>query len=365
MALINADRVKETTTTTGTGTLTLGGAVTGFQSFSAVGNANTAYCCCYAVDSNGLPTGQWETFLGTYTASGTTLARTTLIASSTGSSINFSAGTKHVIACLPSQGTLTVRPVGGTAGSSEIVIDPYVNAAVGRISFNNAAGNIELNAASGNSARLCVAGLIIVQANSSTVGIGDRSLQWNSNGDASGSTGAALSNVSGLSAPGVLRGCRADGSKVTWIQNTAGLSRVATAVTNATTTPAAITGLSATVIASRKYTGKLVLFASCPTAADGIIIDFDGGAATMTSFQAAVTSNVQGATLGTTVSSALATDINATALNGTDVNCIVITFGFVVNAAGTFIPRVAKNADAGGATLTVAANSFMELQDAP
>ena len=122
MALVNADRVKETTVTTGTGTLTLGGAVTGFQSFSAIGDGNTAYCCCYAVDANGIPTGQWEVFLGTYTASGTTLARTTLIASSTGSAVNFSAGTKHVIVCYPSQGTIIARQPGGVAGTDEVQI---------------------------------------------------------------------------------------------------------------------------------------------------------------------------------------------------------------------------------------------------
>lgn len=112
MALVNADRVKETTTTTGTGALTLGGAVAGFQSFSAIGNGNTAYCCCYAVDANGIPTGEWETFLGTYTASGTTLARTTRVASSTGGAVNFSAGTKHVITCFPSTPTAQRASIG-------------------------------------------------------------------------------------------------------------------------------------------------------------------------------------------------------------------------------------------------------------
>lgn len=85
----------------------------------------------------------------------------------------------------------------------------------------------------------------------------------------------------------------------------------------------------------------------------------------MTSFQAGVTANAQGATLGTSVSAALATDLTATALSGTGVNVIEVEFAFVCNAAGTFIPRIAKNADAAGATLTIAANSFMELQDAP
>lgn len=92
MALVYADRVKETTTTTGTGTLTLAGAATGFQSFAAVGNGNT---CIYALeDANG--TG-WEVGVGTYTSSGTTLARTTILASSnSGSAITLSAGTHNV-----------------------------------------------------------------------------------------------------------------------------------------------------------------------------------------------------------------------------------------------------------------------------
>ena len=92
MALILKDRVQETTTTTGTGTLTLGGAVTGYQSFSAIGNANTTYYAIYAPGGT-----EWEVGLGTYTASGTTLSRDTVLASSnSGSLVNFSAGTKNV-----------------------------------------------------------------------------------------------------------------------------------------------------------------------------------------------------------------------------------------------------------------------------
>lgn len=89
MTLTYIDRVKETTTTTGTGTYTLAGAVTGFQAFSTIGNGNTCY---YAV-SDGT---SWEVGLGTYTLSGTTLARTTLLASSTGSAINWGVGTRTV-----------------------------------------------------------------------------------------------------------------------------------------------------------------------------------------------------------------------------------------------------------------------------
>lgn len=92
MSLVYADRVKETTTTTGTGTLTLAGAATGFQSFAAIGNGNT---CIYALeDANGAG---WEVGVGTYTSSGVTLARTTVLASSnSGSAITLSAGTHSV-----------------------------------------------------------------------------------------------------------------------------------------------------------------------------------------------------------------------------------------------------------------------------
>lgn len=101
MTLQIADRVKETTTTTGTGTLTLGGAMTGFRAFSSVcSNADTCYYALQAVDGSGNPTGAWETGLGTYTTSGNTLART-LLASSTGSLISLATGTTQVWLDLP------------------------------------------------------------------------------------------------------------------------------------------------------------------------------------------------------------------------------------------------------------------------
>jgi hypothetical protein len=97
MALILADRVKETTTTTGTGTVTLLGASTGFQSFAVIGNANTTY---YTIAGQG--TSEWEVGIGTYTSSGTTLARTTVLASSNANAaVNFSAGTKDVFVTYP------------------------------------------------------------------------------------------------------------------------------------------------------------------------------------------------------------------------------------------------------------------------
>lgn len=98
MALVLKDRVKETSTTAGTGTLTLAGAVTGFQSFAAVGSGNTTY---YAIVDN--VTGAWEVGVGTYTASGTTLSRTTVLSSSnSGALVTFTANSKDVFVTYPS-----------------------------------------------------------------------------------------------------------------------------------------------------------------------------------------------------------------------------------------------------------------------
>ena len=101
MALVLADRVKETTTTAGTGTVTLLGAAPGFQSFAVVGNANTTY---YTIA--GQTTSEWEVGIGTYTASGTLLARTTVLSNSAGTqptALTFSAGTKDVFVTYPSE----------------------------------------------------------------------------------------------------------------------------------------------------------------------------------------------------------------------------------------------------------------------
>lgn len=98
MPLVLADRVRETTTTTGTGTVTLAGAANGFQSFAAVGNGNTTY---YAIVGQG--TSEWEIGVGTYTSSGTTLSRDTVLSSSAGAptKTNFSAGIKDVFVTYP------------------------------------------------------------------------------------------------------------------------------------------------------------------------------------------------------------------------------------------------------------------------
>jgi hypothetical protein len=91
MALVLKDRVKETTTTTGTGSFALAGAVTGYDSFGQIGNGNTTY---YAVYLDG--GSEWEVGIGTYT-SPSTLSRDTILASSNaGSVVTFSAGQKTI-----------------------------------------------------------------------------------------------------------------------------------------------------------------------------------------------------------------------------------------------------------------------------
>lgn len=97
MALVIRDRVKETTTTTGTGTYTLAGAVTGFETFASVGNTNTTYYAC----TDGT---DFEVGIGTYASSGTTLARTTILQSSNSdSAVNWGAGTKTIFCTLPAE----------------------------------------------------------------------------------------------------------------------------------------------------------------------------------------------------------------------------------------------------------------------
>jgi hypothetical protein len=97
MALVLADRVLETTTSTGSGTITLAGAKQGYQSFAVIGNGNQTY---YTIAGGS----QWEVGIGTYTSSGTTLSRDTVLSSSNSDTkVTFSAGTKDVFVTYPSE----------------------------------------------------------------------------------------------------------------------------------------------------------------------------------------------------------------------------------------------------------------------
>lgn len=121
MALVLADRVRDTTTTAGTGTVTLSGsAPSGYQTFgSGIGNGNTTY---YTIAGGG----EWEVGIGTYSSTGPTLSRDTVLASSAGGTtkVTFSAGTKDVFVTYPAEKAITdgygLLPVanGGTNGSA-------------------------------------------------------------------------------------------------------------------------------------------------------------------------------------------------------------------------------------------------------
>lgn len=100
MPLVLSDRVQEETTTTGTGAVTLTGAVTGYQSFNAgVGTGNSTYYTIQDMTNNA-----WEVGIGTYTHSTTSLSRDTVLASSnSGSLVNFGTGTKQVFVTYPAK----------------------------------------------------------------------------------------------------------------------------------------------------------------------------------------------------------------------------------------------------------------------
>lgn len=122
MALALYDRVQETTTTTGTGTITLAGAVSGFQSFAVVGNGNTTYYC---ITSNNA----WEVGLGTYTSAGTTLARTTVFSNSSGTTSPISlTGTSNVFVTYPSERSVNLDASGNSTALGTPVSVTLTNA---------------------------------------------------------------------------------------------------------------------------------------------------------------------------------------------------------------------------------------------
>lgn len=107
MPLVVKDRVRETSTTSGTGALILGGASAGFQSFSVIGNNNTTY---YAIVDPAI--GAWEVGVGTYNTVGPTLTRDTVLESSNNNNlVTFSAGVKDVFCTYPAEQAVTLDDV--------------------------------------------------------------------------------------------------------------------------------------------------------------------------------------------------------------------------------------------------------------
>ncbi len=158
MALVINDRVKETTTTTGTGTVSLGGAVTGFETFAAgIGNSNTVYYCIAHQDQ-----AEFEVGLGTLDGDSSDLARTTVISSSNSdSAVNFSSGTKDVFCTLPASklifedGSNNVAFGGAVTGVTNLTASGELDAATLDISGNaDIDGTLEADAITVNGTTL-------------------------------------------------------------------------------------------------------------------------------------------------------------------------------------------------------------------
>ena len=122
MALIVADRVQETTNSTGTGAYTLGGAVPGFQTFSSeVSNADTVY---YSVTDNA----DFEVGLGTYASSGGTITRTTVFTSSnSNNAVNWGIGTKNIFLTYPADKAVVEDASNNVAIGNNLVVGGTVD----------------------------------------------------------------------------------------------------------------------------------------------------------------------------------------------------------------------------------------------
>ena len=115
MALVINDRVKVTSTTTGTGAMALGSAVTGFETFAAgIGNNNTTYYCIFNQGTT-----EFEVGLGTLDGSSANLTRTTVISSSNSdSAVDFGSGTKDVFCTLPASKSVYLDATGNPVGAA-------------------------------------------------------------------------------------------------------------------------------------------------------------------------------------------------------------------------------------------------------
>jgi len=334
----------------GTGAVTVGAAVTGYQGLVAGDDTKAFDVVIYNVDANGNANGLWEVQAqAVYTNASTSLARVAgnVVDGSSGAGtlVNFSSGTQRVANVLSTSGTWIVRKVGGTAGTNE-----------GQISCP---GNLVLaTPAGGGHISLWDGGLTNAAAVLTTdAGAGPIRIRLGI-GLVNGSTETVGPDV------GILRVaanvCRISGgdSGNGWCQITAGEAALAANFTNATATMAN-TNISLTVIAGRAYRIEGMLQVSNSTAGDGVQLDFNGGSATATTFFAAATA-VGTVVSGTLSSTTLAGVINFTSITGTDY--IAINGYILVNAGGTLILRAAENTHTTG-TLTLGAGSWITLSD--
>jgi hypothetical protein len=172
MALVVYDRVQETTATTGTGTITLSGAVAGYQSFAVVGNGNTTFYCI-------VNTSAWEVGIGTYTSAGTTLARTTVLSNSNGNTSPITlVGASNVFVCYPASKSINydangVATIGTTLSYSDTgIVGSFASTTAGynqvivqnKSNATNASSNLNVS----NDAATSTTGYAELGINSST-----------------------------------------------------------------------------------------------------------------------------------------------------------------------------------------------------
>ena len=205
MALLLKDRVKETTTTTGTGDITLAGAVEGFQYFSsALSDADTTY---YAISHRDAD--EWEVGLGTYSSG--VLTRTTVLESSNSdTAVSFAAGTKDIFITLPAE--------------KAVVLDASDDLNVGNITTTGylrgpASFTIDPAAHGDDTGTLVIAGNLQVDGttttiNSTTVSVDDLNMVL-----ASGSANAAAANGAGITIDGASATLTYDSATDRWVMN--------------------------------------------------------------------------------------------------------------------------------------------------
>ena len=205
MALVVKDRVKETATTTGTGAVTLGGAVTGFESFSsALANSDTTY---YAISHRNAD--EWEVGLGTYNTG--VLTRTTILESSNSdSAVSFTAGTKDVFITLPADKAVYLD-ANDALSTGNIVTTGYIR---GPASFT-----IDPAAHGDDTGTLIVAGNLQVDGTTTTVNSSNLSVADLNITVAQGAANAGAANGAGLTVDGANATFTYDSSNDRWAMN--------------------------------------------------------------------------------------------------------------------------------------------------